>query len=90
MHRSDILLQGIDVRKLNYICMYVCINFLILTNPPLFTRQRSLSTEFRKVFLKYLSHMISDKVALNVFRFGGKQDLESEYDDCEVGDEKIL
>ena len=89
MCRSDILLQGIDVRKLNYICMYVCINFLIPTNPPLFTRQRSLSTEFRKVFVKYLSHMICEKVALNVFQFGRKRDLESEYDDCEVGDENI-
>ena len=89
MHRSDILLQGIDAKKLNCICMYVCKNFLIPTNPPLFTRQRSLSTEFRKVFLKYLSHMICDKVALSVFQFCQKRDLKSEYDDCEVEDEKI-
>ena len=42
----------------------------------------------KKVFLKYLLHIICDKVALNVFQFCRDKNLFSEDDDREVGAEK--
>ena len=42
----------------------------------------------KKVFLKYLLHIICDKVALNVFQFCRDEELFSENDDREVGVEK--
>lgn len=82
-NKSDILLQAIDARKLNFICMHVCTKILTPTNTPIFTRQRVISKELRTVFLKYLLHIICNKVAMNLFQFCQERDLFPEDDNRE-------